>query len=65
MFFPFGEWRPQGPLLHHRIFEWRHASLHDTKVLYLLCMVSTAESRHHIELNPKPQPLNPIFKVKA
>ncbi|MBL7192006.1 hypothetical protein ISS30_09945 [bacterium] len=25
-----------------------------------LCMVSTAESRHHIELNPKPYTLYPI-----
>ncbi|MBL7191136.1 hypothetical protein ISS30_05530 [bacterium] len=44
---------------------WCHASPHDTKILYLLCMVSTAESRHHNELNPKPQPLNPIFKKKS
>ncbi|MBL7191291.1 hypothetical protein ISS30_06305 [bacterium] len=36
---------------------WCHASPHDTKTLLLLCMVSTAESRHHNELNP-------IFKVK-
>ncbi|MBL7191602.1 hypothetical protein ISS30_07880, partial [bacterium] len=35
---------------------WCHASPHDTKTLLLLCMVSTAESRHHNELNP-------IFKV--
>ncbi|MBL7191377.1 hypothetical protein ISS30_06750, partial [bacterium] len=33
---------------------WCRASPHDTKVLFILCMVSTAESRHHIELNPKP-----------
>ncbi|MBL7190772.1 hypothetical protein ISS30_03675 [bacterium] len=38
----------------YRIFEWCHASPHDTKVLFILCMVSTAESRHHIELNPRP-----------
>ncbi|MBL7191597.1 hypothetical protein ISS30_07855 [bacterium] len=31
---------------------WCHASPHDTKTLLLLCMVSTAESRHHNELNP-------------
>ncbi|MBL7192078.1 hypothetical protein ISS30_10325 [bacterium] len=42
---------------------WCHASPHDTKILYLLCMVSTAESRHHIELDPSPQPLDPIFRV--
>ncbi|MBL7191124.1 hypothetical protein ISS30_05470 [bacterium] len=54
MFFPFGEGRPQGPAPTYRIFEWCHASPHDTKVLFILCMVSTAESRHHIELNPKP-----------
>ncbi|MBL7191100.1 hypothetical protein ISS30_05340, partial [bacterium] len=35
---------------------WCHASPHDTKILFILCMVSTAESRHHNELNP-------IFKV--
>ena len=35
-------------------YMWCHASPHDTKILLLLCMVSTAESRHHIELNPKP-----------
>ncbi|MBL7190947.1 hypothetical protein ISS30_04570 [bacterium] len=40
----------------YRIFEWCHATPHDTNVLFILCMVSTAESRHHIELNP-------IFKV--
>ncbi|MBL7191573.1 hypothetical protein ISS30_07735 [bacterium] len=28
-------------------------------------MVSTAESRHHNELDPNPQPLDPIFKVNA
>ncbi|MBL7190293.1 hypothetical protein ISS30_01230 [bacterium] len=33
-----------------RIFEWCHASPHDTKVLFILCMVSTAESRHHENL---------------
>ncbi|MBL7191066.1 hypothetical protein ISS30_05170 [bacterium] len=43
-------------------YMWCHASPHDTKLLFILCMVSTAESRHHNELNPKPQPLNPIFK---
>ncbi|MBL7191440.1 hypothetical protein ISS30_07065 [bacterium] len=31
--------------------------------MFILCMVSTAESRHHSELNPKPQPLNPIFRL--
>ncbi|MBL7191547.1 hypothetical protein ISS30_07605 [bacterium] len=29
---------------------WCHASPHDTKILFILCMVSTAESRHHNEL---------------
>ncbi|MBL7190923.1 hypothetical protein ISS30_04450 [bacterium] len=42
---------------------WCHASPHDTNVLFILCMVSTAGSRHHNELNPKPQPLNPIFSI--
>ncbi|MBL7192038.1 hypothetical protein ISS30_10105 [bacterium] len=37
---------------------WCHASPHDTKILFILCMVSTAESRHHNELNP-------IFKVNV
>ncbi|MBL7191824.1 hypothetical protein ISS30_09010, partial [bacterium] len=40
---------------------WCHASPHDTKVLFILCMVSTAESRHHNEQNPIPQSLYPIF----
>ncbi|MBL7191588.1 hypothetical protein ISS30_07810 [bacterium] len=35
---------------------WCHAFPHDTKTLLLLCMVSTTESRQHIELNP-------IFKI--
>ncbi|MBL7192238.1 hypothetical protein ISS30_11165 [bacterium] len=35
---------------------WCHAFPHDTKILFILCMVSTAESRHHNELNL-------IFKV--
>ncbi|MBL7190985.1 hypothetical protein ISS30_04760 [bacterium] len=29
---------------------WCHASQHDTKILFILCMVSTAESRHHKNL---------------
>ncbi|MBL7190984.1 hypothetical protein ISS30_04755 [bacterium] len=37
---------------------WCHASPHDTNILFILCMVSTAESRHHNELNP-------IFKVNS
>ncbi|MBL7191798.1 hypothetical protein ISS30_08880 [bacterium] len=47
----------------YRIFEWCHASPHDTKTLFLSCMVSTAESRHHIELNPEPYFQNE--KIKA
>ncbi|MBL7190291.1 hypothetical protein ISS30_01220, partial [bacterium] len=42
---------------------WCHASPHDTKVLLLLYMISTSESRHHIELDPRPQPLDPIFRI--
>ncbi|MBL7191468.1 hypothetical protein ISS30_07210 [bacterium] len=39
--------RPYIPL-----YLWCHASPHDTNILFILCMVSTAESRHHNELNP-------------
>ncbi|MBL7191790.1 hypothetical protein ISS30_08840 [bacterium] len=43
---------------------WCHASPHDTKILLLLYMVSTTESRHHIiamglelKIDPESEPV--------